>query len=161
MVNVGFFLHSRLPAKGEHMDLSFQEKSLWLLAIGLIAVFGLYFASVLPPESTRVLPHQVVRFGLLVILLVAFQVVAHVIMAIADRRSRVRGKYHADERDNTIELSGTRNGAIVLAAGVFSSICIALVTEGNFFFTHALLAFWVLAQLVEIGSRLFLYRRGA
>lgn len=142
------------------MDLSFQEKSLWLLFLGLIAVFGLYFASVLPPESPRVGPEQVVLFGLLVVLLVVFQVVAHVVVAIADRRSLVQGKYPTDERDNTIELKGIRNGAIVLVTGVFLSICVALVTEGNFFFTHALLAFWVLSQLVEIGSRLILYRRG-
>lgn len=143
------------------MDLSFQEKSLWLLAIGLTAVFGLYFASVLPPESSQVLPHQVVRFGLLVVLLVAFQVVAHAVVAIADRRNLVQGKIQKDERDDTIELKGIRNGAIVLVTGVFLSICTALVTEGNFFFTHALLGFWVVSQLVEIGSRLVLYRRGA
>ena len=33
--------------------------------------------------------------------------------------------------------------------------------KGNFVFTHVLLGFWVLAQLVEIASQLVLYRRGA
>jgi len=48
----------------------------------------------------------------------------------------------------------------VLATGVFLALCTALLTNGNFLFMHVLLAFWVLAQLAEIGSRLFLYRRG-
>jgi hypothetical protein len=30
---------------------------------------------------------------------------------------------------------------------------------GNFAFTHVLLGAWVLAQLVETGSQLWLYRR--
>ena len=30
------------------MDLSFQEKSLWLMFVGLIGAFGFYFAKVLP-----------------------------------------------------------------------------------------------------------------
>jgi hypothetical protein len=48
----------------------------------------------------------------------------------------------------------------VLATGVFLALCAAMVTQGNFVFTHLLLGFWVLAQLVEIGSQLYLYRRG-
>jgi hypothetical protein len=60
-----------------------------------------------------------------------------------------------------IELYGTRNGAYVLAAGAFFALCTALFTQGNFVFMHVLLGFWVLAQLVEIGSQLLLYRRGA
>ncbi len=33
--------------------------------------------------------------------------------------------------------------------------------DGSFVFTHLLLGFWVLAQLVEIASQLVLYRRSA
>ena len=60
-----------------------------------------------------------------------------------------------------IELKGTRNAAYVLATGVFLALCAALLTEGNFVFSHVLLGAWVLAQLVQIGSQLVLYRRGA
>ena len=49
----------------------------------------------------------------------------------------------------------------MLATGVFFALCAALLTQGNFVFTHVLLAFWVLAQLMQIGSQLFLYRREA
>ncbi|MBK8164995.1 MAG: hypothetical protein IPK64_03410 [bacterium] len=43
----------------------------------------------------------------------------------------------------------------------FVVICIGVFVPGNFAFTHALLGAWVLAQLVETGSQLWLYRREA
>jgi hypothetical protein len=92
---------------------------------------------------------------LAVILLVVTQVAGHLVIAILDRRCRT------DERDRLIALKGTRNGAFVLATGVFLALCAAVLTKGNFVFTHLLLAFWVLAQLAEIGSQLYLYRKGA
>ncbi|MGH8758216.1 MAG: hypothetical protein ACREVW_01670 [Burkholderiales bacterium] len=137
------------------MDLSFQEKSLWLLLVSLVAGFGFYFGSVLPTDAVDVMPHQVVVFALAVVMLVILQIVGHVVIALVDRRTAT------DERDRLIELKGARNAAYVLATGVFLALCAALVTKGNFVFTHVLLGFWALAQLVEIGSQLFLHRRGA
>lgn len=137
------------------MDLSFQEKSLWLMGGSLVAVFGLYFASVLPGTAPNVLPQDVARFALAVVVLVVMQIAGHVVIAVADRRSTT------DERDTLIQLKGMRNAGYVLATGVFSTLCLAVVSEGNFVFTHVLLGFWVLAQLVEIGSQLVMYRRGA
>lgn len=136
------------------MGLSFQEKSLWVTLIGLLLAFGAYFYLVLPMTSPRVLPHQVALFAVAVGVLVVTQIVGLVVVALVDRRSE------SDERDRFIELKGTRNGAYVLATGVFCSLCVALGTEGNFVFMHVLLGSWVVAQLVETGSQLFLYRRG-
>ncbi len=137
------------------MDLSFQERSLWLMLLSLIAVFGFYFVTVLPTDAVNVMPHQVVLFVVAVVWLVIMQVAGHIVIAIIDRRS------DTDERDRLIELKGTRNAAYVLATGVFLALCAALLTEGNFIFSHVLLGAWVLAQLVQIGSQLVLYRRGA
>ncbi len=136
------------------MDLSFQEKSLWLMGVSLVAVFGFYFASVLPSEAANVMPQDVARFLLAVVVLVVIQIAGHIVIAIVDRRST------SDERDTLIQLKGMRNAGYVLATGVFSALCLAVASEGNFAFTHVLLAFWVVAQLVEIGSQLVLYRRG-
>jgi hypothetical protein len=137
------------------MNLSFQEKSLWLMFVSLVAGFGCYFATVLPTAGTNVMPHQVALFVLAVVVLVVVQIAGHLVIAIVDRRTQ------SDERDRLIELKGTRNASYVLASGVFAALCAALVSEGNFIFMHVLLGFWVLAQLVEIGSQLFMHRRGA
>jgi hypothetical protein len=137
------------------MGLSFQEKSLWLMFVSLVGVFGFYFVTVLPTDGANVMPHQMVLFTVAVVVLVILQVAGHIIIAIVDRNTET------DERDRLIGLKGTRNAAYVLATGVFLALCAAMVTDGNFVFTHLLLGFWVLAQLVEIGSQLFLYKRGA
>lgn len=137
------------------MGLSFQEKSLWLLFASLVVSFGLYFITVLPAATTQVMPHQVGFFVLVLVLLVVVQIIGHVVIALVNRRTET------DERDRLIALKSTRIAAYVLATGVFLSLCTALLTEGNFRFTHVLLGFWVLAQLVEIGAQLVLYRRGA
>jgi hypothetical protein len=121
----------------------------------LIAAFGFYFRAVLPTRTANVLPHQVVLFVVAVVLLVVLQIAGHIVMAIVDRRTET------DERDRLIALKGTRNAAYVLATGVFLSLNAAVLTQGNFVFTHVLLASWVLAQLTETGSQLAMYRRGA
>lgn len=137
------------------MDLSFQEKSLWLLFLSLVAAFGFYFWRVLPGSGPDVLPEQVALFVASVVLLVVTQVAGQTVIAVMDRRTE------SDERDKLIGLKGTRNAAHVLATGVFLALTAGVLTSGNFVFTHVLLGSWVLAQLVEIGSQLFLYRRGS
>lgn len=137
------------------MDLTFEEKSLWVLFLGLLGVYGYYFSMVLPTDAVNVMPQHKVLFAMAVAYLVASQVVGHILIAIVDPRD------DTDERDRLIELKGTRVGSWVLAAGVFITLVVAVQTEGNFLFTHVLLGSWVLSQLVEIGSQLYLYRRGA
>lgn len=136
------------------MDLTFEEKSLWVLFLGLLGVYGYYFSMVLPTDALNVMPQHKVLFAMAVAYLVASQVVGHILIAIVDPRD------DTDERDRLIELKGTRVGSWVLAAGVFITLVVAVQTEGNFLFTHVLLGSWVLSQLVEIGSQLYLYRRG-
>lgn len=135
--------------------MSFQEKSLWVLFIGLLAAFSFYFSRVLPTDAKDIMPEQVGLFVTALVLLVVTQIAGHILLAVIDHRTET------DERDKLIELKGTRNASYVLAVGVFASICIALVVEGNFLLIHVLLGSWVVAQLVEIASQLVLYRRGA
>ena len=135
--------------------MAFREKMLWLLFASLIGVFGFYFVTVLPGAGKDVMPGHVARFVAVVAVLVVIQVVGAIVLAVLNRP-----RDEADERDRLIGLRSTRNGSYVLAVGVFCSLTAAVFTEGNFVFTHLLLGFWVVAQLVELGSQLFLYRRG-
>ncbi len=142
--------------------MSFQEKSLWLLFVSLIGIFGCYFAVVIPAKAVDVMPWHIGLFIGLVVLLVLIQILGSIAVAIASKLSgSTAGRHDTDERDGLIGLKSTRNGSYVLAVGVFLSLSLALIIKGNFAFTHLLLGFWVLAQLVEIGSQLFLYRRSA
>lgn len=137
------------------MDLSFHQKSLWLMLISLVLVFGAYFATALPARGMNVEPENVLAFGLAVAVLVVAQIVGHIMIAIVDRRPET------DERDRAIGLKGMRNASYALSTVVFFALCTAVLVEGNFAFTHVLLGGWVLAQLIEIGSQLVLYRLGA
>jgi DMSO reductase anchor subunit len=141
------------------MRLTFREKSLWLLLLSLLAIFGVYFASVLPTPSAQVTPGNVMTFVGMLIVLVVLQVVGQAILAIASRRE-LSASVQSDERDALISLKGTRLASYVLTTGVFCSLCLALFVPGNFAFVHVLLAFWVLAQATELLSRLVFYRRG-
>jgi len=137
------------------MGLSFQEKSLWLMFVSLVGCFGFYFAAVLPPDANYVRPEQFVLFAVAVGFLVVLQIVGHAVIAVLDRRTTT------DERDRLIALKGARNSGFVLGTGVACSLWLAVITVGNFLFTHVLLAFWVLAELVGIATQLVLHRRGA
>ena len=136
------------------MDLSFQEKSLWLVLASLVAAFGSYFWLALRTAPVDVGPAQAGLFVGAVVLLVIAQVVGHLVIAVFDRRDAT------DERDRLIALRGERLGGFILAAGVFLSLCTAVAVPGNFACAHVLLASWVIAQCVEIAARLWHYRRG-
>ena len=151
----------------ERAGMSFQEKSLWVQLVGLIGAFGFYFATVARtygvlglPEN--VMPAHVGLFVAAVVLLVMSQIAGHTIVAIAHAVAHRRNDIDAtDERDRLIDLEASRYAGFVLATGVFLSLCTAIVTQGNFAFTHLLLAFWVLSQLTWTGSQLVRHRRDA
>lgn len=140
--------------------MSFHEKSLWVTLAGLLVAFGGYFFSVvvtiLPTAAAKdVMPHQAGMFIAATVMLVVMLVVGHIAIAVLDRRTE------PDERDRWIEVRGERYGSYVLAAGVFLTLCTALVTEGNAMMAHVLLGSWVLAQGVAIVAQIALYRHGS
>lgn len=143
--------------------MSFREKSLWVMLFGLAGASAFYIYNVasvnqvLQPDidwrAMSVLPPMVGLFIAAVVGLVVFSVVGHAVMAIVDRRTT------EDERDHLIALKGERIGGFLLACGVFFALCVAVISQGNFLFTHLLLAFWVLAQMAEYIAQLIIYRK--
>lgn len=146
------------------MNLSFREKSIWVMSAGLLLASVIYAYAVssvnhamqtdVPWQAMRILPPMVFLFAVAVGLLTVFAVIAHVVLAVADPKGG------EDERDRKIALKGAQWGGVVLAAGVFSALCVAVASTGNFWFSHVLLGFWVLAQLAEYLTQIVLYRRG-
>ena len=117
------------------------------MSISLVVGFRLYFGAVLPTHAVNLMPSQMALFVLAVVLLVVLQIVGHIVIAVFDRRSET------DERGRLIGLKGTRNGAWVLATGVFFALCAALLTPGNFVFTHVARVFAVpLEQVLKYGE---------
>lgn len=137
------------------MGMSFEEKSLWVRLAGLLAGVALYVRVVAGQQGADLGPQHLAAFALALAGLVVVVVIGQIVVALVDRRQAT------DERDRAIRLRASSLGAQVLAVGVFAALCAAVLVKGNFLFVHVLLGSWVLAQLVELGAQLFLYRRDA
>lgn len=155
MSNLPFILSIKSYKHNPFMNTSFKQKSLWLVLTSLVMVFGTYFGTTLPGHGPMVGSEEIIRFAMAVIAVIVLQIIGHILITIVDRRT------DPDERDQLIGLKGARNGNVVLAVGVFLSLSTAVLVEGNFAFTHVLLGFWIVSQIVEIVSQLIHYHRGA
>ncbi len=138
------------------MNTSFEEKSAWITAIGLVVVFGIYCAvagQMLVGGVTEALPFVPV-FTLAVVLLVALLVGGHVAVAIA---SRPDGR---DERDRLITWRAEHDSSWLLGAGVIAAVfCLVLPIERGWI-ANGLLAALFLSEIVNYALRLYYYRRG-
>ncbi|GAB6194734.1 hypothetical protein [Lysobacter xanthus] len=141
------------------MPMSWKERSQWVVLATVLLVYGRYFADVLPGHGADVGPADIARFITAVVALVMLQVAGHVVLAVLGRRALERG-VQADERDTLIGLRAARIGGHVLAVGVFAALAVALQVPGNFAFVHVLFGALVVSHVVEVATRLALYRRG-
>jgi len=139
--------------------MSFQEKSAIIMTAALTAVYGTYFAVVIrwlanaPADDIVYQPLMVVA----TIPLAIFAAVSHIIIAIANPKAA--DAY--DERDRLIDLKGERVGGYVLAVGVFAGLVLTMFEVPYFYIANALLAGWVLAEIITGTTKVVLYRRGA
>lgn len=136
------------------MNLTFQEKSLWIMGASMIATYTWYFWHALQNVKVNIDSDHITLLVASVLMVAVIAIVGHVLVAIVEHPSQFK-----DERHKLIALYGARNGGVVLGAGVLIAIGSALEYDGNFVFIHVVFAFLVLAELVGIGTQLFLYRR--
>ena len=65
------------------MNLSFHEKSLWLMFVSLFGASGVYFPAVLPSNTLNILPQQVVLFVVVIALMAIMQIVGQIVITVA------------------------------------------------------------------------------
>lgn len=140
--------------------MTFNEKSQWIMLVGLLIAFGIFFQSsylvfLAAPEAKDIIAPQAFLFMGATALLVTIIVIGHIVIFMFNQDDST------DERDQLIELKGERYGSWVLAVGVFFSLWTAVYTEGNAAMAHVLLGSWVLAQMVENLSQIIMYRRSS
>ena len=138
------------------MNASFEEKSVWITLVGLVAVFGFYFiaAARMLSEGVTAVPEFVPLFALAVVLLVVVLGVGHTVVAIA---SRPEGR---DERDRVISWRAENNSSWVLGVGVVAAIFgLGMPLEGVWIANGLLMALF-LSQVVRLLFQLYYYRRG-
>ncbi len=144
------------------MDLTFQEKSLWASLITTIVLFSVYFILafqiILDPEIGD-LPQRFsigALFTIAIIVFVIIEAVVHILLAIIERPEK------EDERARYISLKATRNGAVVLAIGVWLCFAaLAFTTIAPMFIAHLLLSSFIIAEIIRFSSQLIYFRLSA
>ena len=138
------------------MSASFEEKSVWIQLVSMVAALGAYFviAAVMVSNGTTALGPFVPLFIVAVVLLVVVLAAGHIVLAIA---SRPEGR---DERDRLIGWRAESNSSWVLAAGVLAAITGLIVSAESVWIAHLLLLSLFASEVAKYLLQLLYYRRG-
>ena len=150
--------------------MSFQEKNITVSLVNFILILGFYLIrlfQMLQNESFN--PSNVFRlWGIVIVLAVivtiAATILTHVVSAIIQAIKTGEEKPEIediqDERDQLIDLRGTKVAYTVSSIGVFLSMLTFAFGQPPLVMFSLLIFFGVVAQIVGDISRLYLYRRG-
>lgn len=138
------------------MNVSFEEKSVWIQLVSIVVVLGSYFiiATLMLSQGITVLIAFVPLFIATIALLVGVLVVGYTIVAVA---SRLEGR---DERDRLIEWRAESNASWILAAGVIAAITTLVFAVEAVWVAHLLLLALLLSEVTKFIFQLVYYRRG-
>lgn len=139
--------------------MSFREKIHWVTLATIILAFGWYFLAY---------PWQIMgspagfwaAAGMLAPVTIGTIIVMTIATAIMAIRTPKEVNLREDERDRSIHLKGTHYAYYPLVIGVWANIVGLFWGISPASHLHLLLAAVVLAEIVGIGTQLYLYRRG-
>lgn len=135
---------------------SFEERSVWVQLMALVAVLGSYFvvAVLLLSKGVTTLIAFVPLVIAAVVLLVVVLVVGHIVVAIA---SRPEGR---DERDRLIEWRAESGASWILGVGILAAIAGLIVSVDSVWIAHVLLLAMLVSEVAKLILQLVYYRRG-
>ena len=138
--------------------MSFREKSAWISLISMLLVSLIYFSrGALRTLAPRPSSSQFHALILCVVLLVAIEMVAHVVVAMRAPKDAQAPK---DERERFIALKAVYISAHVFAVGSLLTISSIHIGANAIFLANGILLSFVIAQIVKYGARINYYRRG-
>ena len=138
--------------------MSFHEKSAWISLVS-IAVVGFVFFLHVPRTLTPSLgPEMLYAMLICLVALIVIEAIAHAVVAI---RAPLDARGPKDERDRLIELRAIRVAAYVYAALSMGAVSLLVVGANGGALGYAILLALVVAEIVNYGSRIVYYRRGA
>lgn len=138
--------------------MSFQEKSTWTMGAIMVMVYGWYFAVVFGRVGEQDVAEIVYRPLMLttVLALVVLAAASHILIAIAAPGEADR----ADVRDREINRYGEYVGGYVLGVAALVALGMAMFEVDHFWIANVILLGLVLSELVSLGTKVVLYRRG-
>jgi hypothetical protein len=140
-------------------DMTFQEKSAWVMILALIVSGAFYALSVYGAAAAleTIPPPNGIGMGVAVVIIIAIAIFGHAVAALGNP---TEANSPEDERARVIVWrAGNLSGALL---GVFSILLImayAVVQSGHLLF-HALIASLVISQIAEYVLTIWFYRRG-
>ncbi len=137
--------------------MSFREKCAWISMLSMLAIYSLYFWSVIQ-AGPQPAGH---RFGGLLATVIALVVVQVVLIVGAAILSPKEAKAPRDERDKLIELRSMRVAYSGLATSVALACFFGAFDPPIVFNTNALLFILVTAEILRSACQIIQYRRGA
>ena len=139
--------------------MAFREKIHWVTLVTMILAFGWYF--LLYPWRIVGSPAGVMATaGMLVPVTIAIIVAMTIATAFLAIRSPREAEAREDERDRDFHLRGTHFGYYPLVIGIWINIFLIFWGIGQAEQLNLMIATLVVAELVRIGTQLYLYRRG-
>lgn len=139
--------------------MSFREKIHLVTLVTMAAAFGWYFLAY--PWQVADGPAGVwATAGLLVPVTIAIIVAMTVATAVLAIRNRAEVDIKEDERDRSFHMRGTHYAYYPLVVGIWVNIFLIFWGVGQAQQLNMMIATLVVAELVRIGTQLYLYRRG-
>ena len=149
--------------------MSFQQRNIAASLVNFVLILGFYLIRVFQMvQSGSLTPTNVFRLwgitiGLAIVVTIVLTILAHIgsgiVSAIQTQEEPVIEDIQ-DERDQLIDLRGTRITYIVFSVGVFLSMLTFVFSQPPLVMFSLLIFSGLLAQITGDISRLVLYRRG-
>lgn len=139
--------------------MSFREKIHWVAFVAIILAFGWYFLNY-PWSASPSSAGLWASGGMLIAVSIGIILAMTVATAIMAIRNRHEVDIREDERDRAIHRHGTHLAYYPMVVGSWT--CIGLIFAGtdSVVLLNVILAMVVCAELLRIGSQIWLYRQG-
>ena len=138
--------------------MSFREKMHWAAFIGIAGAFGWYFVT-----YPWAVVHTRAGIGAVAGMLVVVTIIIVVLMTIVATTLAIRypkeAQIREDERERGIHQRGTHAAYYPLVLGCYGVLIAVFWGIGGAALLNIILAVVVTAELIRIGSQLWLYRR--
>ena len=138
------------------MDMSFEEKSIWIQLASLVVGLGGYLvvAGLMLSNGVSALPPFVPIFAAAIVLIVAVNIAGHIVAAITSR------SHEADERDRLIDWRAESRTSWILGMGVIGAIVALILSVGSVWVAHLLLVSLFGSEVAKDVLQIVYHRRG-
>lgn len=147
--------------------MTYQEKSSLISIVSTLIVFiglGMYVFQIYQEgtlQSDEILSFWGTVFIILTVVTIIFQIIAHIITStVTAVITKSKESIVKDERDQLIDLKGTRNAHYVFITGFAISMGMLAMTISASIIFPSLFFFGFLSALIGDVSKLYFYRRG-